>query len=133
MANTEKAGNGWTSVMRWSARVIGLLASGLFLLFLVEAGPRVIPALSWSEPRGIPLLVAMVLAVVGVLIAWRWELAGGVMAVAGAAAIVGLACIGSGMELFSCAFLLTLPLLVASALFLGCCWRTRVLRTAHES
>lgn len=132
MANAEKAGNGWTSVIRWVARLLALVAVGLFVFFAVEFGAQVFPSLSWG-PQGIPLLVAVVVALAGLLVAWRWELVGGVMTVVGVAAIMALVCIGSGTDMFYCAFLFTLPLLVAGALFLGCCWRTRVLRAAHES
>jgi hypothetical protein len=55
------------------------------------------------------------------------------MAVAGVAAIMGLICLGSGTDMLFCAFLFTLPLLLAGALFLGCCWRTRTTRVAQES
>ena len=71
MTTDSQTNDSLTKVLRWSARVVGLLAVGLFVLFLVESGPRIIPALSWTEPRGVPLLVAMVVAAVGVLVAWR--------------------------------------------------------------
>jgi hypothetical protein len=117
--------------MRWIARIVALIAVGLFVYFAVEMGARVFPTLTWG-PQGIPLLIAVVVALAGLLVAWRWELVGGIMTVAGVAAIMALVCIGSGTDMFYCAFLFTLPLLVAGALFLGCCWRTRV-RTAQEA
>ena len=128
MTEAKQAGNGWTSLMRWIARIVALVAIGLFVFFAVEMGTRVFPTLSWG-PQGIPLLIAVVVALAGLLVAWRWELVGGIMTVAGVAAIMALVCIGSGTDMFYCAFLFTLPLLVAGALFLGCCWRTRVKAT----
>jgi hypothetical protein len=110
--------------MRWIARILALVAVGLFVFFAVELGAKVFPTLSWG-PQGIPLLVALVVALAGVLVAWRWELVGGLMTVAGVAAIMGLVCLGSGIDMFYCAFLFTLPLLLAGGLFLACCWRTR--------
>jgi hypothetical protein len=131
MAETQNDGNGWTSVMRWSARLLALVAAGLFGYFAVEFGARVFPTLSWG-PQGVPLLVALFVALLGVLIAWRWELVGGMMAVAGALAIMGLVCLGSGGDMLFCALLFTLPLLLAGVLYLGCCWRKRLSTLSQE-
>jgi hypothetical protein len=109
--------------MRWVARLLAVASLGLFVLFAVECGPRALASLSWSSPQGMPLLLALVVALAGVLIAWRWELVGGAMAVGGATAIVALVCAGSGFELFRCALLFAAPLLLAGALYLGCCRR----------
>jgi hypothetical protein len=117
--------------MRWVARILALVAVGLFVFFAVELGAKVLPTLSWG-PQGIPLLVAVGVALAGVLVAWRWELVGGVMTVAGVAAIMALVCLGSGTDMLFCAFLFTLPLLLAGGLFLACCWRTRV-RSTQEA
>jgi hypothetical protein len=104
---------------------LALAAVGLFVLFAVECGPMALASLSWSSPQGMPLLVALLVSLVGVVIAWRWELVGGVLAVGGAVAIIALVCAGSGFELFRCALLFTAPLLLAGALYMGCCWRKR--------
>lgn len=132
MTQAKKGGNGWTSSMRWVARLLALVALGLFVFFAVEFGARVFPILSWG-PQGIPLLVAVLVSLAGLLVAWRWELVGSIMTVAGVAATVALVCLGSGTDMFFCAFLFTLPLLVAAALFLGCCWRTRRVEAAQRS
>jgi hypothetical protein len=112
--------------MRWAARIVGLGAVGLFLLFLAVSGGTVLPALSWTSPQGIPLLAALLLALAGVLIAWRWELVGGLLAVAGGLGIMALVCAGSGTDMLLCAVLFTLPLVLAGLLYLGCCARSRV-------
>ena len=127
-----QTGQSPTKSMRWTARIIALVAAGLFVFFAVDLGARVFPRLSWG-PQGIPLLVVVGIALAGVLIAWRWELVGGIMTVAGATGIVALVCLGSGMDMLLCAFLFSLPLYVAGALYLGCCWRTRGLGFAQES
>ena len=127
-----QTGRGSTKAMRWTARIIALVAAGLFVFFAVDLGARVFPRLSWG-PQGIPLLVVVGIALAGVLIAWRWELVGGIMTVAGATGIVALVCLGSGADMLLCAFLFSLPLYVAGALYLGCCWRTRGLGFAQES
>ena len=123
MTANRKRGNGWTTAMRWVARLLAVAAVGLFVLFAVECGPTALASLSWSSPQGMPLLLALVFALAGVLIAWRWELVGGAMAVGGAVAIVALVCAGSGWDLLRCALVFTAPLLLAGALYLGCSWR----------
>jgi hypothetical protein len=70
-------------------------------------------------------LLGLGVAILGGLIAWKWELIGGLMAVAGAVLVMALVCAGSGLDMLFCAFLFTLPLLVAGGLYLACCWRTR--------
>ncbi len=120
MVTETQADDLLTKGLRWSARVVGLLANGLFVLFLVESGARIIPMLSWSSPRGLPLLVAMVVAAAGVLIAWRWELVGGALAVVGAVAIVILIYLGAGTILFRATMVFILPLIVPGILFLVC-------------
>jgi hypothetical protein len=119
--------------MRWTARLVGLLATGLFVLFLAVSGARVIPALSLTSPQGLPLMVVVLVAVAGVLIAWRWELIGGLMAVGGAAVITALVCAGSGSDMLLCAVYFTLPLFIAGVLYLGCCWRTRKATPAQDA
>lgn len=116
--------NGWTRVMRWVARILALVVIGLFVVFAVQSGSKVLSALSFDDPQGLPLLLALLLALAGVLIAWRWELVGGIMAIVGAIAIVSLTCLGSGSDMLLCSLLFTGPLLLAGILYLGSCLRT---------
>jgi hypothetical protein len=116
--------------MRWAARVLALIAVGLFAYSVVEFGANVFPALTGTSPQGIPLLIALLLALTGVVIAWRWELIGGIIAVAASAAIVAMVCAGSGLDMAYCAAIFVLPLLLAGALYLGCCWRG--IRASHS-
>ena len=132
MSKVQQAGDGSTTAMRWTARILALLAVGLFVFFAIDLGARVFPELSWG-PQGIPLLIVVGVALAGVIVAWRWELVGGIMTVAGVAGIMALVCLGSGTDMLFCAFLFTLPLLVAGALYLACCWRTRMTKVAQES
>lgn len=132
MSKVHKAGDGSTKAMRWTARILALLAVGLFVFFAIDLGARVFPTLSWG-PQGIPLLIVLVFALAGVVVAWRWELVGGIMTVAGVGGIMALVCMGSGTDMLLCAFLFTLPLLVAGALYLGCCVRTRLAKATQES
>ena len=126
----SNSGNGWATGMRWAARLIGLLAVGLFVAFIVTSGPAVFASISLASLQGIPLLVALLLALGGVLVAWRWELIGGIMSIVGSVAIIGLVCLGSGTDMFLCSLFFTGPLLVAGILYLACCYRTREQITA---
>jgi hypothetical protein len=119
--------------MRWLARILALIALGLFVLFAVQGGVDVLGSISFLDPQGVPLLVALVVALAGALIAWRWELVGGIMTIVGAVAIIGLVCLGSGADMFLCSLFFTLPLLLSGALYLACCWRTRELAVVREA
>jgi hypothetical protein len=125
MKAASQSGSRATTAMRWAGRIVGLIAVGLFLLFLTETGARILPELSWGNPQGIPLLLAMTVAVAGVLVAWALELIGGLMTLIGAVAIPILVYLGSGLSLLLAALILSLPLLICGGLCLGCCWRTR--------
>jgi hypothetical protein len=105
--------------------MVGLIAVGLFLLFLIEQGNRILPELTWGNPQGAPLLLAMVVAVAGVIVGWILELVGGLMTLIGAVAIPVLVFLGSGPSLLLAALILSLPLLICGGLCVGCCWRTR--------
>jgi hypothetical protein len=119
--------------MRWTARILALIAGGLFAFFAVEFGPKVFSGMSWTSPQGLPLLLGLVVALLGAFIAWRWELVGGAMAVIGAFMVMGLVCAGSGVDMLLCAFLFTAPLLLAGGLYLACCWRTRRANSARSA
>jgi hypothetical protein len=69
-----------------------------------------------------PLFLVLLAAVAGLLLAWRWEALGGLVAVSGALVILALAYLGSGPMVLLGAVLFTLPLLLAGCLYLGC-WR----------
>ena len=120
----------WTLLLRWTARVLAVIAAGLFVLFAVESGGRLLADLSWDRPQGWPLLLVLLAALAGVLVAWRWELAGGALAVAGAMAVVGLVVWGSGMDMIIGAVLFAAPVAMAGVLYLICCARTHSATTA---
>ncbi len=112
--------------MRGSARVLGLFSIGLYLLFIIESGLRIVPMLSWSDFRGMPLFLALTVAVLGLVIAWGWEALGGFLALAGGASILALAYTASGPGMTFTATLLALPLLTAGLLHLVCSIWTRL-------
>ena len=122
----NQTASGLRTAMGWSARVIGLFAIGLYFLFIFDSGLRIVPTLSWSEFRGIPLFLALTVAVLGLVIAWGWQVLGGFLTLAGGASIVALAYAASGPGMTFTAALLALPLLTASLLHLVCSAWTRL-------
>ena len=121
MTTKNNAGEVGRKGLRWGARAVGLLATGLYLLFVVEFGAKVLSAISWDSPAGMPLFVALTLAVAGTVIAWRWEAIGGLMALLGGMAIAALTVLGRGPNMALAGFVQALPLLVAGTLYLACC------------
>lgn len=133
MTAGQSARNGWTQAMRWAARILSLVAIALFGLYLAQSGASRLSAMSWTNPQGLPLFIALLVALAGVLIAWRWELVGGIVTIVGAVAIIAQTCLGSGPVMFLCSLFFTLPLLVAGVLYLICCWRTQTSATLQEA
>ena len=116
----REIGNDLVTGMRWMARLVGLFACGLFALFFVESGAQVLSALSWSDLRGMPLFLALTVAIAGIIVAWRREAIGGVMSLVGGLMMLALVYLASGSGMTFTAFLLALPLLFAGALYLAC-------------
>jgi hypothetical protein len=116
----QQIGRNLVMGMRCIAHSVGIFASALFVLFIVESGAQVLTALSWSNPRGVPLFLALLLAITGVLVAWRREAIGGAMSLAGGMMILALVYLSSGSGMTFTAFLLALPLLIAGTLHLAC-------------
>ncbi len=123
MATTRQMTGRWVRSLRWVARSIGLSVAALFVFFMVDSGARLLPALPWTEPQGMPLFLVLLAAVAGLLLAWRYEAVGGFLALAGALVILALVFLGSGPSMLLGALFFTLPLLVAGCLYLGC-WQS---------
>ena len=64
------------TTFRWTARVIGIVMVGLTLIIAIGEGvPNV-----FTQPFVIQLgFLALTLVLFGALLAWRWELPGGIM------------------------------------------------------
>ena len=125
MTTTRQTASGWIRSLRWVARSIGLCVAALFVFFMFESGARFVPALPWADPQGMPLFLALLVAVAGLLLAWHHEAVGGIIAVAGALLILALVFLGSGPGMLLGALLFTLPLLAAGCLYLGC-WQSEL-------
>jgi hypothetical protein len=82
--------------VRWGARVLALLVSGPFLYFLLFRSDEVVPTLSWRAPNQMPLLLAWMAVVVGIVISWRWEMIGGLLTAGSAAYPSWRSSMGSG-------------------------------------
>ncbi len=74
-------------IIRWTARIWSLLI--LVLILMIFIGPTLFPAPDLDEGGGTPialldvfLLSLFSLATLGLLLAWRWELAGAVLTIA---------------------------------------------------
>ena len=119
----QQIAGGFRNTIRSSARLIGLFSIGLYFLFIIESGARIVPALSWSNFRGMPLFLALTMAVVGLVIAWRREALGGFLALVGGASILTLVYLASGAGMTFTAALLAWPLLASGLLYLiGSVW-----------
>jgi hypothetical protein len=126
MATDQMSGDYVTGSMRWVARIMGLLASIPFVLFLADTLAGEPLTLTWTGPQGGPVFIAMALATAGVFVAWRWQMIGGLVTVVGTAAVILLVIAGSGVRVLLPTAILTVPFFIAGLLHLGCCWRLRV-------
>jgi len=119
--------------VRWIARILALLISGPFIYFLLFRSGEVVPELCWSAVNQMPLFVAWLGVVVGILMSWRWEMVGGLVT-AGSAILIGvfgyLGC-GSG-ELLTC-LIVAGPYLLSGLLLLGCCWGKKRLESGDAN
>lgn len=76
------------ALTRWTARVAALLVAGIFVMFVLGEffpHPHSGPPTQFREWAGIVLLTS---AIVAMLVAWKWELAGALVSLAAVAAFV---------------------------------------------
>lgn len=108
------------NILRWTARILGLASIGVILLFLFGEGLVVNGA--WPTPtEWVGLLFFPIGLMIGLLIAWRNELIGGLFAVGSVAAFyVWAFIVRGGLPRGPYFLLLALPAL----LFLILAWRT---------
>ncbi len=67
------------NILRWAARILGLLLAGLVLL--ITTGEGIDPS-ELTLTTGL-MSVAFFAAIAGMLVLWRWELIGGMMVLVG--------------------------------------------------
>jgi hypothetical protein len=80
------------AVLRWTARITGALLVGLVLLFAIGEGvhPRDFDLVTGS------MMLTFLVCHVGMVVLWRWELAGGMMSVMGMTGFYTIEYISSG-------------------------------------
>jgi hypothetical protein len=108
--------------LRWTAILLALLASGPFITFLFFRAGEVLPNLSWRAPNHMPLFVAWLIVMAGMLVSLRWEMVGGLMMAISAIAVGVLGYVGCGSgELLTCT-LVAGPYLLSGLLLLASWW-----------
>ena len=132
MTTVSKASNDVAQGLLWGARALSLQVSGLFLLFVVESGARVVGTLDWSSPPGMPLFLALVLSIAGVNTAWRWATLGGTIAVVGGVTMVALVCMATGPAGLLGVVLFAFPILLTGVLHLAYSWSVAVATKAER-
>jgi len=108
------------TIFRWIARVAGTVLVGLTLFMARGVIPRL-----FTQPFVIQIyFLALMLVLLGILVAWRWELPGGIMSFAGWVLFIVLQTVMKGGR----HSLLLVLWVVPSLLFLG----SSFLRRYHE-
>jgi hypothetical protein len=112
----------WISILRKIARVwsgvIIVLGFLTFLAEVIESQQAELDPYPWWENL---MPAALLLALVGLAVAWRWEEFGGAMAV-GFALVNLLLYIATGRDRVGAVALIILPLVIPGLLFLICHW-----------
>jgi hypothetical protein len=125
MKNSASFANRAIPAVRWTVRILSLLFVAFYLLIFIGEALE-----GQSRPNSPPLsaravveLTIISVSLLGLLLAWKWELAGGIVALA---AFV-LAC------LINRRILVFYPVAIAAILFLTCRWFSRPHRPSVRS
>ena len=116
-------------MMSWIARGTGLLVSGFFLIFTIS---EFISEVLGGRPcmAVVPLLAFLAAPILGVLIAWRWEMIGGALTMLGAIGLGIFVYLAVEYNKLLGAMLFSLPFLISGLLFLRIWLGRRTLRNA---
>lgn len=112
-------------VARWLARIVSTFALMVAVVFVVGEG---LPNLSQLPVADLLLTLAFLAMLVGAVLGWRWEAAGGVIALSGFAAFLGLEYVAWGTASVN-GFLALF--LIAGVLYLFCWWRRKRITPAR--
>ncbi len=93
-------------IFRWSARITGLLLVCMVVIFAIGEG---LPKLFPQPPSVVTEFIAMFLMLVGFLAGWRWEVAGGFLAISGFAIFSVTEMIASGKPPHGALLLFVVP------------------------
>lgn len=99
--------------LRWLARGIGLVASGMFLFAATVSGTS-------QYPMPPLMLVLLALNVTGVLVALRWERVGGIITIVASAGLGGFVYAHAGRNQLVAASMYSVPFFIAGILFVVC-------------
>jgi hypothetical protein len=112
-------------VARWIARIVSTFALMVAIVFVVGEG---LPNLAELPLADLLLTLVFLAMLVGVVLGWRWEAAGGVVALVGFAAFLGLEYVALGSASVN-GFLALFP--IAGVLYLFCWWRRKRITPAR--
>jgi hypothetical protein len=118
MGTTIQYSDDLVSVIRWVARIIALSLAVVVLIFVSGAGVNV-SAMGSDE---ILMSAVFLMMWLGLIVAWRWEGAGGILTTGGTALYVLLDYFLTGHVL---RFWVFFVFLIPGLLFLYCWWRPR--------
>lgn len=104
--------------LRWLARGVGSVAGGIFL-WIILAGLR-----HWDAMPA-PLLLLLVLSIVGVLVAWRWEAFGGLLTIVAAIGLGVFVYTQAGRNQLVATAIYSGPFLLSGILFVVCSRKAR--------
>ncbi len=134
MTNQNAEADRVTTWLRRIARGWSLAVMGVALLILIGNIVSPDPYAAESYPPVENLMpLSMLVSVVGLALAWRWEGLGGALNVAGFVANLILFWAIRGEFLPGSVVLTLSPVLVPGILFLICWWRSRDRRESHSS
>jgi len=72
--------------LRWIARISAGITAGLILLFFIgDALAEGFESILHLTPRETAMMIAFVVLFLGLLLGWKWELAGGLLTICGLA------------------------------------------------
>ena len=80
MKNNKKS----LRILRWTARITAALAAGLILIIFIGEGlSDGIDQFLHLAKRETLMMVAFIIFWLGLIVGWKWELAGGIMSIGG--------------------------------------------------
>ncbi|MCA9989778.1 MAG: hypothetical protein H6666_01595 [Ardenticatenaceae bacterium] len=126
MSPTNASDNG-PAELRLMARIVAFLAllTGLLYLRAMLSEGWLVITLDPFGPVGVIMVGLLVVAILGLLAAWRWEAPGGLIAMLSAALLGLLVFATTESYPWLQAFVYSSPFLLTGLLFLLCWWRNR--------
>ncbi len=105
---------GKKQAMKWLGRVLGFLVCGFFLMFAIGEG---VPEIAMGMTGALPILIMLLIALVGYIIAWFSERPGGAVLIVSAVAMAVYHFYIGGLENTKGALIYGLPFLIVGLIF----------------